>query len=350
MPDKPGSLLPVKDEPEQDGQSATKVTIGAPISLATSINSQKFGQMLYNPFSETKQVIRQASNDTLNADLVALNRQGLERFAAYLVGEEETSALDAIVLFTPYALRGLSGGIGLFFGSDVLKYFFSNSTASSVNALIPISDTIPSGYEIELYNPQVDEVELDKVNLKLDKSEGGQGIDLESITDTPINWEEWIKEAVVKQYGADGLSKLPVAIDNFPDLIRNALAPFFYRAGMDNFPFILPQTLIEDPKEGEIEEQVQARDLSEFLLWQVTAFDSVLGQFPIKIRIQDSDLIKTGDQELRLEFPNLAETLTEIVTLALSNQTNNDALLKMGLNELAEQGKTKQLSIQNQYL
>lgn len=119
---------------------------------------------------------------------------------------------------------------------------------------------------------------------------------------------------------------------------------------MRDLPFILPKNLTQDPKPGDREEQVQTKRLSEFFIWQIQAIDSVLGQFPVKIRIEDTDLIKTGDQALNLEFPNLAELLTELVGLALSNQTNNNALLKTSLIELAETGQTKQQSIQNYYL
>lgn len=346
LPSKPSSLLPIEDGQEVLNQTPTRVKIGAPITLTQSIKSQKFGQMLFNPFSEEKQKIRQISNSSIAEDLESLNEIGIDKFAGYLAKEKETTVLDAIVLLNAVSPRGLSGGYGFIFGVDTIRYLFANFTASSVNALIGVTDVIPDGYEIEEYDPKKDTDKLEPIDIKLLNAD----ITLDQILDVPINWESWIEKAVTEQYGEENDERNPVAVTNFVDFFKNAIAPFYFRAGMTNFPFVLPKTLTEDPQGKEKEVQVTANGISEFMLWQVQAFDSVLGQFPINIRIDDTDLIQTGDQELRLNFPNLSETLTELIGLALSNQTNNNAMLKMGLIELAEVGQTKQQAIQNYYL
>lgn len=347
LPDKPSSLLPVQQGQEVLRQTPTKVTIGAPITLAQSLKSQNFGQMLFNPFSDKKQKIRQARNENLAEQLIELNKQAIADFAEYRSGNPEYGASSAFALLVPNILQAVSGEIGIVFGKDTLQHYFGQMSLSSFNALVGVTDTIPNGYEIEYYEPQATTFpdNLDQLEL------GGSGnIELGEFFDKPVDWERWIEDAVREQYGVNNDEYNYVKVDNFPDLLRNVLAPFYFRTGLRDLPFVLPKDLTQDPLPGSKEEQIQTHRLSEFFIWQIKAIDSVLGQFPVKIRIQDTDLIKTGDQELKLEFPNLSELLTELIGLALSNQTNNNALLKTALIDIAETGQTKQQTIQNYYL
>lgn len=350
LPDRPSSLLPVERGEENLDQSPTKVSIGKPITLAQSISQQTFGQMMFNPFSTQKQVLRQARNESLVEELTELNEAAIDEFVAYKTGSAEAKVTSAVGLFAPLELKGLSGQMGVLFGFDTIKYFFSQLTLSSLNALIGVSDTIPNGYEVSYYNPQYSKFPDELTNVSLSGSGGGGDLALGSFFDRPIDWERWIEDAVRAQYGVNSDEYHYIKVDNLPDLIRNAIAPIWFRVGLRDLPFFLPKDLIQDPQPGDVEEQVQTKRLSEFFIWQIQAIDSVLGQFPVKIRIEDTDLIETGDQELKLEFPNLSELLTELFGLALANQTNNNALLKTNLIELAEIGQTKQQSAQNYYL
>ena len=347
LPQLPRSVLEVERGEESLRQTPTKVNIGSPISLAQSIKDQSFGQMLYNPFSNKEQTIRQANSSNAAETLKELNDEGIERFAAYLAEEEETSILDAIVLFSPANLRGSSGGFGMLVGKDTIEYRFANLTASSSNALIGVSDTIPNGYTIEKYDPDREIVEATDIDLELKPS---GSIDLGKILEEPINFEEWIQEAVDLQYGEEEDERNEVETEDFAEFVRNVIAPFYFRLGLNKLPITLPKNLVVEGVEEEEENQVETRQLSEFFLWQLQAFDSVLGQFPIKIKIDDTDLIKTGDQSLSLNFPNLAETISELIGYALINKSNNDALLEIVLKTLVETGQIKQQSIQNYYL
>lgn len=171
LPQRPSSLLPVEKGEERLNQSPTKVAIGSPIKLAQSITQQNFGQMLFNPFSSQKMVIRQARNDNLVEELTALNETAIEQFIDYQTGEDRTKLSSAVALFMPLELKGLSGQMGVLFGFDTLKYYFSQLTLSSLNALVGVSDIIPNGYEIEEYNPQYTAVPDNLENVIL--SNGG---------------------------------------------------------------------------------------------------------------------------------------------------------------------------------
>jgi hypothetical protein len=97
------------------------------------------------------------------------------------------------------------------------------------------------------------------------------------------------------------------------------------------------------------EKQTKTQTMAQYQLYLLQALDSVFGQFPIKIRIEDNDLIQTGNQDLEIKLPNLAETLAEMVGQNLSQQAFTKALLEIGLRNLAETGQTKQQAIQNYY-
>ncbi len=351
---KPNNLLPIKDEPEGDGQTQTKVFIGAPITLAESLKNQTFGKMLYNPFSKEKQKIRQVNSDNLKNNLENLNEEGIDKFIDYLLKEENSNVLDAIAVFLPTQLRGLTGETIPVYGANTIKYYFSLLTASSVNALIGVSDVIPNGYEIveyELERPKEDNKYLDNLSLiRLSNCNNKIEIDLEEFGENPYDWEEWLKRAAKEQYDENREDNNLLIAEDLTQLIRRVLAVFYFRLGLDKFPIITPENLTIDDDKKEEETQIINHQLSDFLIWQFKAFDSVIGQFPIKIRIEDTDLIKTGDQSLELVYPNLSETIAELVGFALSGQTNNSALLELGLKNLAESGQTKQTAIQNYYL
>jgi hypothetical protein len=348
VPPRPSSLLPIREGEESLSSDATSVTIGKPITLAQSINSQKFGKMLHNPFAAKKQIIRQAANTEIAPQLKELNSEGIARFAAYLDDEPKTNALDAIALLLPASLRATAGAMSMVFGLNTLRFYFANLTAASGNALIGVTDTIPSEYEIETYIPTAIKSSNNAKNFTL--QHGSNGLDLGELTNNPIEWEKWLQEASTAQYGEKKDENNKVAVTNFTDFIRNVLAPFYFRLGLDKLPFVLPKNLIIDDSKEELETQITARQLTDYLLWQLTAFDSVMGQFPIKLQIDDTDLIKTGNQSLSLTFPNLSETISEIFVLMLSLKSNSDALLEIGLKNLGEAGQAKQLSVQNFYL
>ncbi len=172
IPKKPSPLLPVKEGLENNNQTPTAVVIGAPITLAESLANQSFGKLLYSPFTTEKLKIRQVNQSDSSKKLAELNEAGLDNFSKYLAKDESANALDAVCLFVPSVIRGLSGETTVLFGRDPIKFLLSAFTSSSVNALIGATSVVHSGYEIEHYTPEFSE-----------DTEVVDGISLQSISD-----------------------------------------------------------------------------------------------------------------------------------------------------------------------
>lgn len=350
LPSRPSSLLPITKGTEVLNQTPTKVVIGEPISLAQATSEQQFGRLISNPFSLQKQKIRQIQTDGVAQELKKLNDEGIEAFAGYLVKEEGSTALDAVAFVLPIALKGVSGELNMIFGYETLRYYFSTLTGTSANARIGVSSSIPNGYEIVPVDFEIKKSADILENIGLKDSSGANLSGLEELLEQEINWEDWIAEAATAQYGQSENESNEIVIENDVEFIKNLIAPFYFRLGLNKLPFDLPKHLAVENDEDNEDTRVKANQLSEYLLWQLSAFDSVIGQFPIKIKIEDSDLIQTGDQPIELSFPNLAETLADLIGFNLTNKTTSNALLEIALKQLAETGQNKQQIVQSYYL
>ena len=157
LPSKPGSNLNVEQGEEQSGQTATKVVIGSPITLAQSIKNQQFGQMLFNPFSDQKRTIRVVDSEGAAEELEQLIDTGIEKFAKAKADEPEATLTDEFALITPTFAQGNYGADTIIFGLDSIKYLATYNHASSLTALSGVYDTIPNGYELEEFTPQYQE-------------------------------------------------------------------------------------------------------------------------------------------------------------------------------------------------
>ncbi|NEQ47006.1 MAG: hypothetical protein F6K00_27080 [Leptolyngbya sp. SIOISBB] len=114
----------------------------------------------------------------------------------------------------------------------------------------------------------------------------------------------------------------------------------YTRLGVDEFPVKAPPLLIqEDDKEIALENHAQ--------LWEWTArnLDAVMGQFPIKIKIKDSDPTTEGNQEVELNLPNVAETLAELFGLVYQSEINGDLITEILLRLIPEVISTKNAAL-----
>ncbi len=349
-PRKPTSNLVIEETEEVLGQSDTKVVIGESITLAQAIENQEFGRLLYNPVTDKPTKVRQVVDITLGQKIKELNDVGLEQFTKYLDDDSNQSLFDACVLALPQSLRGLAGDLGLVFGAEVVRILAYYFTSASMNTFIGISDNVPLNYEVvfeaPVYSPN--KFVLDKI--KMAKQRDINKLILGDTEGKLVRWESYLLQAVRDTYDKTKLEETPIEARNLPELLRNLLAQSFRRLGLDDYPIAVPKNLTQEPEPGELESIESNQSLVDFLLWQVKAFDGVLGQFPINIEIEDNDLIQTGNQPLDIKLPNLAETLAELTGKVLLNEALVNALLTISLKNIAETGMSKQTAIQNYYL
>lgn len=111
-------------------------------------------------------------------------------------------------------------------------------------------------------------------------------------------------------------------------------------------PFRTPKTLIKET----VNPTITHLDFASIISWIIYQMDALIGEFPIKLEIEDSDLMKTGDQTLKLEFPNIAETLAEMAGLAINSKAVTEANLDASMRTLMESGSGRKQAIVNHAL
>jgi hypothetical protein len=128
--------------------------------------------------------------------------------------------------------------------------------------------------------------------------------------------------------------------ENDPESLKGKIEEILKRLGADQYPVNVPVSLT-----GRDLATTQIQSLTEFQSWQTKQLYNMVGRFPINIKIEDTDLIKTGNQSADLEFENLSETLAEMMYLLIEGRSKNDALLNITLKNLIETGSTKKQAI-----
>jgi hypothetical protein len=147
-------------------------------------------------------------------------------------------------------------------------------------------------------------------------------------------------------------------------LISAIVASVYLRLGLDDFPQRVPENVTKDFGFGWLGEQIGETFLDEqialshiniptmtqFNRWQFKQIDALFGRFPVKIEIEDNDLIQTGSQSAKIKLPNLAETLAEITGKILQNDAKINAILNVIMRILQEVATNKLTDIKTHYM
>ncbi|BBD64478.1 hypothetical protein NIES4072_18600 [Nostoc commune NIES-4072] len=91
---------------------------------------------------------------------------------------------------------------------------------------------------------------------------------------------------------------------------------------------------------------ISIESLAELMLWQMQQLDALMGSYPIKIEVEDTDLTKEGNQTQKLELPNQAELLAELLGLVITLKRDTHATLVTAIKAMGESGMTKNLATQ----
>lgn len=154
-----------------------------------------------------------------------------------------------------------------------------------------------------------------------------------------LDIEQRIKSLVQAQWGLEAEKTVEeLELKNVIDVVSGFLSCNYFRAGYQEYPF----NVVEDVTKKVDEDTLKKINYqSQFDEWRFKQLDALFGQFPIKIKIEDNDLIKTGDEPLEIELPNLAETLAELTGKTLFNEAMLNLLVNINFRLLNEQGSTK---------
>ncbi|MEH1821937.1 MAG: hypothetical protein V7L31_23130 [Nostoc sp.] len=85
--------------------------------------------------------------------------------------------------------------------------------------------------------------------------------------------------------------------------------------------------------------------LAEMIFWHVKQMDAISGEYPIPLTIK-ADPTNKDSKDTKLELPNIAETLAEILGLLIATKRDSHAGLVAGISALTEAGMIKNLATQ----
>lgn len=121
------------------------------------------------------------------------------------------------------------------------------------------------------------------------------------------------------EWGFTAESESAATADNLLDLIRLYQSVVYNRAGLYGFPATVPRNLLS---QFDQEEPISVPSYGSLFFWFLTQFDTLIGEWPIKITVEDIDPLQPGEQTKEIELTNIAEALAEMYALDLSSSTN----------------------------
>ncbi|MEM6836893.1 MAG: hypothetical protein AAF609_08550 [Cyanobacteria bacterium P01_C01_bin.120] len=102
------------------------------------------------------------------------------------------------------------------------------------------------------------------------------------------------------------------------------LEAIYLRLGVDEYPSIVPETL-----QGNSEKTIAIENLTQFVGWLTQAYDGNEGQWPVEIKIKDTDPTKEGNQSETITLPNSAEAIAEMFALNYQSELKIDILTEV---------------------
>jgi hypothetical protein len=139
-----------------------------------------------------------------------------------------------------------------------------------------------------------------------------------------------------------------------PDASLNSLTEineFFHKLiasslGTGQFPAKVPAALFTNDKGEDDPELLEIKSLTALAGWFIGQFDALIGQFPIRIEIEDSDATKEGDQKKEVILPNLAEAIAELYGLSFQSTANSALIVDLVLRNISEAIKNGNMGVE----
>lgn len=86
----------------------------------------------------------------------------------------------------------------------------------------------------------------------------------------------------------------------------------------------------------------------EMIRWAALAIADLIGEFPKKIRIDDSDLTEPGNQPIEIELPNLAEAIADMYGADIKSLANSEVVIRSLMRIATEVCASKVAALQSQ--
>lgn len=146
--------------------------------------------------------------------------------------------------------------------------------------------------------------------------------------DSKDNTDKLLKEIkeIKKVLGSGKLQQaLNAAVGIGDDSITGILDRVYKRIGVDRYPIEVPESLLTGV--GDKTQNVQS--MTDYLYWLTHQVDALVGEFPIKIEVQDIDPLTPGPQPKTLVIDNIAEAIAETYALTLKSAINQEVELNI---------------------
>jgi hypothetical protein len=169
------------------------------------------------------------------------------------------------------------------------------------------------------------------------------------------NMEEVIKDFGKKIYLDQPLTNIDDNVlsdigNNFqtlPQLLLGIGASLFYRQGLHRLPGQVPESLTLDKKKypkPEDQPTIFIEDAIEYQEYLLKNLDAIFGQFPINFKVKlEND--QGQPEEKEVNFPNISETLTEIIGTLIGVSKDSDTAVAIGIKNLIETAKCSNLAL-----
>lgn len=133
-----------------------------------------------------------------------------------------------------------------------------------------------------------------------------------------------------------GSTQTPTLTDiayEFPKLLAEKI-------GTGELPASVPASL-----QGTDSTSIKIDNLAAFQSYLIEQLDALIGEFPVKVEIEDIDPATKGNQSQTLEIPNIAEGLAEIFGMGARSTINSEAILNLLVRTATEVIATKNAAI-----
>lgn len=305
LPVMPPRLLLKEIPPQTPTDPPNKPILSLQKSFATKI----FGTLLSAPYSDHDELIKITNPEDYNKKFEEeskLAAENNEKWSKYILNTELEDKKDKdYVPNWSHCCALIASGfgsntIGLIPGVkplELMRYYYSES--SKMATTFKVSGLIPKEYKYEIINPIAPSLVL-------------ANFDMQCIGNATLRGDN----------------------------------------GGHAFPFIMPKLVLnilsEDPT-LENKELVKINNWAEFAKWAIINLDALIGEFPVKVEIEDLDPLNPNPNEkVQLKLPTIADTLGELYGLCTIAAQNGNTNLALIANLIPEILGTKTVSIVNQ--
>ncbi len=140
---------------------------------------------------------------------------------------------------------------------------------------------------------------------------------------------------------------------NIFELLLSGNSTLYMRQGLWKYPTDIKESIVDriDDAKGKIKNRdIKLNDAQDYQRWFLQQLDEIFGKWQAKLEIEDTDLVKSGNQKTEIVIHSLSDAVTEILSQNVTSNIYLKALINMQSKNLVETVTVKKESIFNQYL